>query len=52
LLDTVFIILKYYRAFEEEETAENPNLSVEDLDKLMTTEFVDWFRTTVNNYDL
>lgn len=31
---------------------ENAHLTVEDLDELMTKEFVDWFRTNVNNYDL
>jgi hypothetical protein len=34
----------------EQKRAEDPSLSVEDLDQMITTRFVDWFKKTVNNY--
>lgn len=36
---------RFQEAFAEEKYAKHPNLSLEGLDKMMTEEFVDWFKT-------
>jgi tagatose-1,6-bisphosphate aldolase non-catalytic subunit AgaZ/GatZ len=36
----------------EQKRANNPRLTVEVLDKMMTDEFVDWFKKTVRTYYL
>lgn len=36
----------------EQKRAQEPNLSIEALDQMITDEFVDWFKKTVNNCSL
>lgn len=36
----------------EQRHAEDPSLSVEALDQMLTKEFVDWFKKAINNYFL